>query len=181
MLAYDAGNLVFALSAAVDGALVCAAVWWSTRGERVLARALAAAVVVAAVLAAKGIVLVSRGLDVPFGVMHVLWLDLVVVLPAAGVLALVLLSRRPSARAARLAAVGACALAPVGAYASFVEPERLVVERAEVRLPPERAGTAPVRVGVIADLQFERLGGHAREAVDRLMAERPDVILLAGD
>lgn len=181
MLAHDAGNLVFALSATVDGALVCAAVWWSVRGERTLPRAFAAAAVVVALLAVKGIVLVSRGLDVPFGVMHVLWLDLVVVLPVAGVLALVLLGRRPGATAARLAAVGACALAPVGAYASFVEPERLVVERAEVRLPPERAGSAPVRVGIIADLQFERLGDHEREAVDRLMAERPDVILLAGD
>jgi predicted MPP superfamily phosphohydrolase len=38
-----------------------------------------------------------------------------------------------------------------------------------------------VRVGVLADLQFERLGDHEREAVPRLMAERPDVILLAGD
>ena len=65
-------------------------------------------VVVTAVLAAKGIVLVSRGLDVPFGVLHVLWLDLIVVLPAAGVLALVLLGRRPGARAARLAAMAAC-------------------------------------------------------------------------
>lgn len=65
-------------------------------------------------------------------------------------------------------------LAPVGAYASFVEPERLVVERAQLRLP---AG----RDGLIADLQFRSLGGHEREAVDRLLAQHPDVIVLAGD
>jgi predicted MPP superfamily phosphohydrolase len=181
VLAHDAGNLVFALSAAVDGVLVCAAVWWSLRGDRILRRALAAASVVAALLAVKGIVLVSRGLDVPFGVMHVLWLDMVVVLPLAGVLALVLLGRRPGAAAARVVAVGACLLAPVGAYAALVEPERLVVERAEVGLPAGRGGSEPLRVGVLTDLQFSRLGHHERKAVDRLMAERPDLILLAGD
>jgi uncharacterized protein len=34
---------------------------------------------------------------------------------------------------------------------------------------------------VIADLQCEEVGDHEREAVDRLMRERPDLILLAGD
>ena len=34
---------------------------------------------------------------------------------------------------------------------------------------------------MIADIQFERVGSHEAEAVADLMAERPDVILLAGD
>lgn len=181
MIANDAGNLVFALSAAFDVLLAFAAVAWVARGERLGARLAVAAVAVVSVLAIKGFVMLAQGLDVPFGVMHVVWLDLVVVLPLAGLLLLALLRGRAGATVVRLAAVAACGLAPVGAYASFVEPERLVVERVELELPAERAGERPLRVGILADLQFERLGGHEREAVRRLMAERPDVILLAGD
>lgn len=70
---------------------------------------------------------------------------------------------------------------PVGLYASFVEPARLVTERAAVSLDPRRAGQAPVRVAVVADLQFDRVGDHEREAVARVMEERPDLILLTGD
>jgi predicted MPP superfamily phosphohydrolase len=42
-------------------------------------------------------------------------------------------------------------------------------------------GERPLRIGVLADLQCEEVGDHEREAVDRMMAERPDLILLAGD
>ena len=181
MIAHDAGNLLFALSAAVDALIVCGAVAWGVRRTPAGLRLLAAAAAATAVLLVKGVVLIALGLNVPFGVMHVVWLDLVVVVPLAGAVALALLGRRPGPRLVRLAALGACCLALVGVYGSFVEPERLVVERAELALPPERAGPAPLRIGVIADLQFERMGDHEREAVDRLMRERPDVILLAGD
>jgi predicted MPP superfamily phosphohydrolase len=115
-------------------------------------------------------VLVRAGVEIPFGFLHVLWLDLVVVAP----LALMATRRLP------LAAAGV-ALAGVGLYASFVEPGRLVVERARLPLAAERAGGKPLRLGVISDLQFSRLGDHEREAVDRLAAERPDVIVIAGD
>jgi predicted MPP superfamily phosphohydrolase len=80
-----------------------------------------------------------------------------------------------------VAGVLALLLAPVGAYASFVEPSRTVVERAGVPLAPERAGDRPVRIAVVADIQFEELGGHEREAVDTVMAQRPDLILITGD
>jgi predicted MPP superfamily phosphohydrolase len=176
-----AHDLAFAVSAAIDALVACSAVAWATRSEPCGRRLLLAGIVVTAVLGAKGVLMLSEGLGVPFGVMHVVWLDLIVVVPLAGLLALALLGRRPGLGFARLAAVGASCLAPVGAYASLVEPERLVVERAEVELAPERSGRAPLRVGVLADLQFERLGDHEREAVERLMSERPDVILLAGD
>jgi uncharacterized protein len=162
----DSGNLVFALSAAVDLIVVLAALAWTARGGR----AVLAVPAVAVALAVKALVLVRAGVEVPFGFLHVLWLDLVVVAP----LALVATRRLP------LAAAGV-ALAAVGAYASFVEPDRLVLERAELRLAEGRAGDEPLRVGVISDLQFSRLGDHEREAVDRLAAQRPDVIVIAGD
>jgi uncharacterized protein len=180
VIGHDAGNFVFVLSAAVDTLVLCAAVVWAVRREPVFGRLAAALAAVAALLAAKGIVLVQLGVTVLFGVMHVLWLDLVVAIPLAAIL-LLALARRRAGRLVRAGAVAAVLLAPVGAYASFVEPERLVLEWAELELDPRRAGDRPLRVGVIADLQCEEVGDHEREAVDRLMAERPDVILLAGD
>lgn len=166
MIGPDAGNLVFALSAAVDLLIVLAAAAWIARGGH----SVVVAPAVAVALAAKGLVLVRAGVEMPFGMLHVLWLDLVVVAP----LALVATRRLP------LAAAGV-ALAGVGLYASIVEPDRLVVERAELPLAEGRKGGEPVRIGVMSDLQFSRLGDHEREAVDRLVAQRPDVIVIAGD
>ena len=180
MIGHDAGNLVLGLSAAVDTLVLCAAVAWAVRREPVLGRLAAALAAVAAVLAAKGIALVGLGVTVPFGVMHVVWLDLVVAIPLAAILLLALTRRRPG-RLVRVGAVAAVLLAPVGAYASLVEPERLVLERAELELDTRRDGDRPLRIGILADLQCEEVGDHEREAVERLMAERPDLILLAGD
>src|SRR5688572_25651575 len=165
-LDFDDANIWFALSCACDAVVVLASL-----RSRPLWRGLAIAL---AVVAVKGVVMIALGLEVPFGVAHVIWLDLVVVAPLAG--AVLLVQRR-----APVLAVLALLLAPVGLYASFVEPERLVTERATVPVAPERAGNAAVRVGVISDLQFQHVGEHEREAVERLMRERPDVILVPGD
>lgn len=180
MIGHDAGNLVFVLSAAIDAFVLCAAVVWAVRGEPVPGRLFAALAAAAALLAAKGLVLLWLGVSVPFGVLHVLWLELVVAIPLAALL-LLALTRRRAGPVLRAGAVAALGLAPVGAYASLVEPERLVLERADLEIDPRRIGERPLRIGVLADLQCEEVGGHEREAVDRLMAERPDLILLAGD
>jgi predicted MPP superfamily phosphohydrolase len=180
LIGHDAGNLVFVLSAAVDTAVLCAAVAWAARGEPLGGRLLAGLAAAVAALGVKGLVLLWMGLSVPFGVLHVIWLDLVVAVPLAALLLMAIAGRR-AGPLVRAGAVAACCLAPVGAYASFVEPERLVLERAELELDPLRAGERPLTIGVIADLQCEEVGGHEHEAVERLMAERPDVILLAGD
>jgi uncharacterized protein len=180
VIGHDAGNLVFLVSGAVDTVVLCAAVAWAARTEPVGRRLAGALFLAGALLAAKGIVLLALGVSVPFGLMHVVWLDLVVAIPLAA-LVLLVVRRRGAGPLLRAAAVAACCLAFVGAYASFVEPERLVLERAELRLDAGRQGERPLRIGVLADLQCEEVGGHEREAVERLMAERPDLILLAGD
>src|SRR5687767_5497041 len=174
-MGHDAGNLVFVLSAAVDTAVLCGAVAWAVRGESVPGRLVAVLAAAAALLSAKGLVLLWPGVSVPFGVLHVLWLDLVVALPMAALLLLALTASR-AGPILRAGAVAALCLAPVGAYASLVEPERLVLEQAELELDPRRDGERPLRIGVIADIQCEEVGGHERDAVDRLMAERPDLI-----
>ena len=179
-LDWQSSNLLFALSCAVDAVVVLAALTWALRGERVWRRLAGALTTVAVVLAAKGLVMIAAGLTLPFGVLHALWLDLVIVAPLGGAYVLAA-GRRRAPRSLAAVAGAALLLAPIGVYASFVEPERLVTERASLRLPPERAGRAAVRVGVLADLQFERLGAHEREAVEEVMRRRPDAILLAGD
>lgn len=174
------GDWAFALSAAVDAAVVATLVVWAVRTRPALRRIVTAVAVVLLILAAKGVAMIAAGLHVPFGVMHVLWLDLIVVVPLTAALVGVLEWRRGGA-VLRAAVVLGLLVAPVGAYASLVEPSRLVVERATVSLSPVRSGDAPVRIAILADLQFDRLGGHEREAVERAMAERPDLILLTGD
>ncbi len=62
-----------------------------------------------------------------------------------------------------------------------MEPYDLRVEQATLTLPAERAGRAPIRVGILADLQCEDVGAHERNAVATLLAQEPDLILVPGD
>lgn len=174
------GPTAFALSTAIDALIACALVAWAVRRRPRLPVLLAAVALALALAGVKLAAMVAAGLDKPFGVAHVLWLDVVVAIPVAALL-LALLGWRRGGWVLRGLVVLGLLLAPVGAYASFVEPQRLVVERAQVPLDPARDGDDSVRVAVLADIQFDRLGDHEREAVDRLMEQRPDVILLPGD
>src|SRR4051812_21619812 len=169
------GDLVFALSALADVGLAVGVLLVLRRFGALWA--LGAFVLAAVIWAAKLELLALAGLDA-FGIVHVLWLDLVVAVPVAGLLLLLGRDRHPLTRF-----VGTLALVPgaLGIYASFIEPARLVVERSEVTVPAARTGTRPVRLGVVSDLQFSKVGEHERRAVDRMDAQHPDVILLPGD
>ncbi len=165
--------MLFAGSAAIDVAL---ALWVALRRGRGRPIGRQGSLAVALWLA-KLWLLVQAGLEPFWGYLHVLWLDLVLAVPAFG-LGLAATGRGRGHRAAGLAGL---ALALMGLWGSFVAPNRLVLERAVVPLPAARAGDRPITVGVLADLQFERVGAHEREAVDRLMALRPDVVVVPGD
>lgn len=124
-----------------------------------------------------------------FALLHVIYLALVVGLPAAGLVILVR-SFRPRSSALmenqrrwprRTLAVFALGLAPLGYYASYVEPFRLTIERADIEIPVGRAGRAELRIGVLADLQTDRVTDHEKRAVDLLLTQQPDLILLPGD
>ena len=173
--ALDRIHLLIWASALVDAVCVTAALLWCLRGG--IGRLAGAAAALALLLVAKGVVLRSAGLDW-FGAVHVLYLDAVVVVPLVGAVLLAAAWRRPLLRALGVALLLG---APAGAYASFVEPSWLHIERSEVPLPEIRAGREPVTVAVLADLQFRRVGAIQRSAVERVMRERPDVILLPGD
>lgn len=169
----DGSIVLFAGSALVDATM---AGWLGARLGRGRSVARWGALAMA-VWIAKVALLVGLGMDPFLGQLHVLWLDVVLALPAFGGGLLV----TASGRASRAVAVACLALLPVGLWGTFVGPGRLLLERATVPLPPARAGDAPISVGVLADLQFARVGDHEREAVARIMALRPDVIVLPGD
>ena len=165
--------MVFAGSAAID---VAVALWIGVRRGRGRPIGRQGSFAVALWLA-KLWLLVRVGLDPFLGYLHVLWLDLILAVPAFG-LGLAATGRARRHRAAGLAGL---ALALMGMWGSLVAPTRLLLERAVVPLPATRAGDRPITVGVLADLQFERVGAHERESVDRLMALSPDVIVVPGD
>jgi len=71
--------------------------------------------------------------------------------------------------------------APICAYASFIAPYQLIVERAEVPMPRMTAGPTPIKVAVIADLQTAKITDYERRAIDLALAEKPDLILMPGD
>lgn len=124
-----------------------------------------------------------------FGQIHLLYVDLVVVIPA---IALLLWSwhfvrlRRGLLQGALTKGARwwlGLALVPalVGVYATFIEPFRLQAETVSVVLPSERAVGPPIRVGVLADLQTDRITEYEHEAVTQLLALNPDLIVLPGD
>ncbi len=129
------------------------------------------------------ILLDLAGLVSYFGAARVVYMGAVVSIP---LIALVLFVAKFRGRIAMdrfatvLAALGLLA-APVGAYATFVEPGLLVVERPVFVADAARAGTTPVRIAVLADLQTDHVGSHEARAIDMLMAEKPDLILMPGD
>jgi predicted MPP superfamily phosphohydrolase len=61
-----------------------------------------------------------------------------------------------------------------------VEPFRLEVTHAQVT-SPRLAGTPPLRLAVVADLQTDAITAWEVEVFDRLVAAAPDLVLFAGD
>ena len=66
----------------------------------------------------------------------------------------------------------------VAADAFWIEPHWLEETHYEVRTPKL---SAPLRIVVIADLQTDQIGDYEREVLERCLAQRPDLILWAGD
>lgn len=158
--------------AVLAGAVGAAAAWGAPSG-RALAPLVGLGLGAAAVVAAVGLaILVLDGLRPP-GIAHLAYLGGVVSIPMVGVAVAV-----DGALAA-----GALLMLPaaLGWYATHVEPHWLRVDRATVALRAGRAGADPVRIAVLADLQTNHVGPDEQRAIDRILAEAPDVVLIAGD
>jgi predicted MPP superfamily phosphohydrolase len=127
-----------------------------------------------------------------FGGIAIAYLVLVVGVPLAmvGVLVAAFVGRdrhggeagRVASRPAAVVCIAGLLLAPVGIYATHVEPGLLDVDRpAPLAVAEARSGRGAITIGVLTDLQTPVIGVRERAVVADLMAEAPDVILLPGD
>lgn len=85
-------------------------------------------------------------------------------------------SARPRLALASLA--GALLILLVAVDAFFIEPRWLEVVRYEVSSPKI---ARPLTVALVADFQTDRIGDYERSIFPRVMAEKPDLIVFAGD
>ncbi len=111
----------------------------------------------------------------PLAYAHILYTVLAISVPLA---ALILLVSVRSSNLLRAVLVLMLLPAPMAAYATYIEPFWLKTEIVTVPVESEAAG---LRIGVLADLQTTEIGVHENEAIDRLIEEQPDVVLIAGD
>ena len=152
-----------------------------------LFRVAAAVVATSAIFLIKLPVLMLLGVNL-FGIIHLVYGDLVLVIPLLGLIVQAAM-RAPATscwmiratKPVKALAVLALFGAPIGVYATAIEPFDLQIERAHFTPPPQRAGAAPLRIAVLADLQTGRITKYEQSAVERLMSEQPDLILIPGD
>ena len=118
----------------------------------------------------------------PFGMIHLAWLAVSVVVPACGLAVLVarIRGRKVTASASLVAGLSLFML-PIAVKAHWIDPYDLRVERTRIEIPRDRAGHQSLVIGVLADLQTTRIGAHEEAAVTALMAAQPDIILVPGD
>ena len=85
-------------------------------------------------------------------------------------------------RTDRILALGSSAIAlfliVVGIDAFVIEPAALEVKHYRIADPRI---TRPIRLVVLADLQTDQIGPYERRVFERIEAEKPDLLLLAGD
>jgi hypothetical protein len=134
---------------------------------------------------ASAIAVVPTALAAPtsraFSTFHLAYLVGGIALPAVGVVLLVGGAVRGARWPVWVVAVALVLPGPITWYGTHVAPYRLGVERAEVELPAARAGSDPVRVGVLADLQTTHVTSYEERAVTKLLGLRPDIIVIPGD
>jgi len=146
-----------------------------------LGRVFVAAMAVSAATVAEAVGLAVFGLGM-FGFMHLAWIDVSIVVPLAGLAVFAgALRGKPSKPIVMIIAALALAVIPIAIDAMFITPFDLRLETAEFALPPERAGSQPLKIAVLADLQATTIGDHERNSVATLMATEPDLILIPGD
>ncbi len=97
---------------------------------------------------------------------------------AGALLILAALLRPVSNRTALLSASLGALVLVIGVDAFFIEPRWLEITRVTIRSTKLHR---PLRLAVIADFQTDQIGDYERSVIARVIEERPDVLLLAGD
>lgn len=176
-----------------DALLVGVVLYWPRSADRRahprtlgLSRVLAALIAAGVGVMGKAVVvaLVTRSV---FPLMNLAYVTLGASLPLIGLMILLtLLWRRDGERAVlasrwvRFLAVLLLVPGPVAAYATFVAPYQLRLETPTLHLRDRALGDS-ITIAVLADIQTDRVGAYEHGAVDRVMAAKPDLVLLPGD
>lgn len=167
---------VIAAAVVVGTATGAASVYWIHRGVGTGWIVLGAACVGlgCTIVLTAGALLVA-GPDA-YLVVHAVYLALVIGLPLAG--AIVLAFGRPCSPAVIALCLLSLAAIPIGIYATHIEPFWLRVDAVKVAV--DGIGEE-VRIGVLADLETTSIGSYENRVVDRLIAQRPDIVVIPGD
>jgi len=113
-----------------------------------------------------------------FGLAHLLYLLAVVTMPLLfGCWYLAARMRKSSTRLISTTAGIGVLVGVLGIWGTHVEPNWLRTDRAALTAAVDQ----PITIGVLADLQTPNVGKHEWNAVDTLMAEEPDLVLVPGD
>jgi predicted MPP superfamily phosphohydrolase len=81
----------------------------------------------------------------------------------------------------RLVAVIFMVPALIGIYATHIEPVWLRVDRVAIGGGANCDSCEGITIGVVADVQTDAFGSYEARALNAMMLERPDLILVAGD
>jgi uncharacterized protein len=151
-------------------AVAIVALWRATTLTRRLTTVTVAALV--------GLLLAAVAGGAPFGQMRLLACGLFIhgVIISLALAAVSVRGRRRWASAGWLAM--ALLLGGVGVDAFYIEPYWLEITRFSLRSPKIRR---PIRVVAVADFQTDTIGDFERDVLQRVVAERPDLVLFVGD
>lgn len=114
-----------------------------------------------------------------FGLMHLIYLVGVVSVPVLGV-SMGLLARFYKRGTNGLPVLVGLSLIPaaLGVYGTHVEPTNLRVDAHRLAVP---GLNRVVRIGVLADLQTGSVSEHENNAVDEILAAKPQIVVVPGD
>lgn len=116
-----------------------------------------------------------------FLVVAFVYADALVLVPIVGAALLLRARRRRMSRSVLVVSWISLLLVPVFVVATFVEPFRLVTEHTDVPIAASRELSRPLVIGVLADIQCVAVTAREDEAVARIMAANPDLVLIPGD
>lgn len=167
---------VIAAAVIVGSASGAASVYWINRGVHAGWIVLGAVGIgVGCTMVLTAVALLFSGRD-GFMVLHVVYLVLVVGMPLAGAVVLAFASPIPLTILAFC--IASFSAIPIGIYATHIEPFWLRVDAVELMVD---GISKDIRIGVVADLQTTSIGDYENEAIDRLIALEPDIVVFPGD
>lgn len=119
-----------------------------------------------------------------FGCIHAIYAGLTLTMPLLGLALVFAVLPRAAPRTRVLLAVPTIlALLPAvaGLYASKIEPTWLEIVAVDVPVANRPANSRPIRIVVLADLQFRTVTPYERGVIETALGQGADLILLPGD